>query len=105
MQYKRDVSKARVITVVTDPLINNFDVLGVSYKLSDDIEIRTHRHPQINIRGTEVSYNFDIMITNGVANEGFVFHNVLPDHRCVKLPRYDKFTQAIRQLDAELRKG
>lgn len=100
MQYKRDVSKARVITVVTDPLINNFDVLGVSYKLSDDIEIRTHRHPQINIRGTEVSYNFDIMITNGVANEGFGFHNVLPDHRCVKLPRYDKFTQAIRLLDA-----
>lgn len=100
MQYKRVASKPRVITVVTDPLINNFDVLGASFKLNDDIEIRTHRHPQVNIRGTEVSYNFDIILTNGGVQGGFSFHNVLPDHRCVKLPRYDKFTQAIRLLNA-----
>lgn len=90
----------RIITVVTDPFINNLDVLGVSYKLSKDIEVRIHRHPQVNIRGTDVSYNFDIMISNGGNNEGFNFGNVLPSHRYVKLARYDKFSQAIRLLNA-----
>lgn len=90
----------RIITVITDHFINNLDVLGINYKLSDEIELRIHRHPQVNIRGTDVSYNFDIMISNGGPNEGFNFGNVLPAHRYVKLPRYDKFTQAIQLLNA-----
>lgn len=90
----------RILTVITDHFINNLDVLGIHYKLSDEIELRIHRHPQVNIRGTEVSYNFDIMISNGGPNEGFNFGNVLPPHRYVKLARYDKFTQAIQLLNA-----
>lgn len=90
----------RILTVITDHFINNLDVLGINYKLSDEIELRIHRHPVVNIRGTEVSYNFDIMISNGGPNEGFNFGNVLPSHRYVKLARYDKFTQAIQLLNA-----
>lgn len=89
----------RVITVVTDVFINNFDVLGATHDLADDLEIRFHRHPQVNIRGDKVSYNFDIMISNGGANEGFNYKNVLPAHRYVKLPRYDKFTQVIQLIN------
>lgn len=97
---RKMTKQKRILTVVTDPFINNLDVLGVSFKLSDEIELRIHRHPQVNIRGTDVSYNFDIMISNGGNNEGFNFGNVLPAHRYVKLPRYDKFSQAIKLLNA-----
>lgn len=100
LQHLPEAEPKRVITVVTDPLINNLDVLGASYNLSETVEVRIHRHPQVNIRGTDVSYNFDIMISNGGNCEGFNFGNVLPDHRYVKLARYDKFSQAIRLLNA-----
>lgn len=99
-QPSKEQEPKRVITVVTDPLINNLDVLGASFNLSETIEVRFHRHPQINIRGNDVSYNFDIMISNGGSDQGFNFGNVLPPHRYVKLARYDKFSQAIRLLNA-----
>lgn len=89
----------RTITVVTDAFINNLDVLGATHELGEDLELRFHRHPQVNFRGDKVSFNFDIMISNGGTNEGFNFKHVLPEHRYVHLPRYDKFTQAIRLLN------
>lgn len=90
----------RVLTVVTDALINNLDVLGAVHHLDEHREIRFHRQPQVNIRGTKVDYNFDIMISAGTNNPGFNYEDVLPPHRYVKLRRYDKFTQAIRLRNA-----
>lgn len=87
----------RTLTIVTSRMINNFDVLGIHYPLDNGVELRFHRHPQVNIRGDKVAYNFDIMIGNG-KEEGFKFVDALPPHRYIELRRYDKFTQAIRLL-------
>lgn len=92
----------RVLTIITDAMINNLDVLGAVHHLDDHHEIRFHRQPQVNIRGTKVDYNFDILISSGASFPGFNYEDVLPPHRYVKLRRYDKFTQAIRLRNAVL---
>lgn len=92
----RDVKPAKyTVTVVPNRLINNFDVLGCSIRLTEDIEVKFHRDPIINMDGTRIKANFDMYIGNGDA-ESERWRKMLAPHQFIDLPRYDKFTQALR---------
>lgn len=90
---KSDQGKKHRVVVVMDRLINNFDVLGTHIHLTNDIEVLIHFDKRVNMRGTDVNFNFDIMISND-KHDGVPYDRLLPSHRYVPLPRHDKFTQA-----------
>lgn len=85
----------RTIVLATDAFINNLDVLGSSFMLNDGTMVYTHRDPKVAVHGTEVSFNFDILINSKKVINGYNFGEILPWQRFIHMPRENKFTQAV----------
>lgn len=83
-------------TLVTDRMMDNFDVLGNHVVMPNGDEVMIHRHPTVNMRGDKITTNFDLLITNGDRVSGLDMEALLPAGQIAVLKRWDKFTQMAR---------
>lgn len=93
----------RTITVALSDYINNFDILGQGFHINPTTRVQFHNDPKVALVGDRVETNFDLMIDHGEASShGFQFKDMLPPHRYLHLPRFNKPAQACKINHAAL---